>query len=301
MRHDMQKLICERQRGRSSERSQKTRKKLNPYLDYESGDYDWGPTYVSSARHRQEGRCSGLDTGGHHIMHKRLNENLRPLFQFLDKSVGRPWNDVYSEICSVVDSRRTIGYHVLQHVGWHVDVNNVYRRRWFGDQLYVDSNGILRKRIGARYVRPVAPVKSLHWYGNVWFVKETLKRPAKCGCVHFKARLERPADYPRWRSFDPGPDVCIHGNEPQHEDIWYVIEYGYHDPDEVYKAYYYETALEWDRTRYGLKEPGDSHIIYYRDRPELLKEPFVVRKKVANRKELKLIRKALEGDSQGRP
>ena len=148
MREDISKLICERQRIGSREKSVKTALKLDPHLDYE--DFDSGPTYVSSARHRQEGRCNPVavlmgkkKSPG---MSKNLNENLRPLYQFLLKSAGRPWNDVYSEICTNINPTKAIDYHVLQHVGWHVDVNGTgWSSSWRRGGLYVDDKGILCK------------------------------------------------------------------------------------------------------------------------------------------------------------
>ena len=294
MRHDISKLICERQRRCSSEKSQKTRKKLNTALDYDSYDYDWGPTRVSSARRRQEGRCSGLtDNGGKHITGKSLNENLSPLYRFLDKSVGRPWDKVFAEIKANIDSRQVIGYHVLQHVGWHVcsEPHGLHR---YSYRLYVDENGILRKRKRQRYRRPKAPVTTLHWHGNVYFEKRALRMPAACGCVCFKYREVNSDNTPRWRRYNPGPPTCIHGNTEPTRDQWYVVEYGHHAPDAVYQTFRYETCSEWDRTRYGLKVPGDTHVIYYRDKPEILNKPFVIREKVVNRKEKALVDAALD-------
>lgn len=301
MRDDIAKLICERQRIGSRAKSLKTALKLNPNQEFDDG-FDSGPTYVSSARHRQEGRCNpvavnmGKKKGSSDS--KNLNENLRPLYQFLEKSVGRPWNDVNSEIRSKIDPRRAIGYHVIQHVGWHVDTTGRERYR----TLFVDDDGILRKeeRTPRGWWRKQAkPVTSLHWYDNVYFKLETLKTPAICGCVHFKVRKEKPADYPRWRHFDPGPETCVHGNVAGKRDLWYVIEYGYHSPDEVYKVYKWEDfSLDASRLKYGLKKPGDVHYVYYRDMPKLLSEPFVVSRKTANRKELKLIKKGLEAAAE---
>ena len=41
---------------------------------------------------------------------------MKPLERFLEKSVGRNWNKVYSEIRERIDPRRAIGLHVLQHL-----------------------------------------------------------------------------------------------------------------------------------------------------------------------------------------
>jgi len=294
MRDDIAKLICERQRIGSRSKSIKTGRKLNPYLDYDSGDVDWGPTYVSSARHRQELRCSTIrERGMGKTNYKNLNENLRPLYQYLDKSVGRPWDSVQSEILENIDVRRAIGYHVMQHVGWHVDTTGL-NRRW--SELFVDDNGILRKTVResrTAWKKKKDPITSLHWYGNVWFKLETLNGPAEaCGCVHFKYRDDFPKAS-RYYRYDRGPETCIHGNEASKREIWYVIEYGYHSPDKVHMIYRYEDG-PITAARYGLKAPGDIHVVYYRDVPKLLEKPFEVRRKVTNRKELKLIRKAIE-------
>ncbi|MGV1045395.1 hypothetical protein [Limnohabitans sp.] len=51
---------------------------------------------------------------------KMFNENLRPLWRFLHARVGRPWNDVYSEIMAQLDRKSTVQNHVLQHLEWDV-------------------------------------------------------------------------------------------------------------------------------------------------------------------------------------
>lgn len=51
---------------------------------------------------------------------KMFGENLNPLWRFLKKRVGQPWNDVYSEICVTLDCRTTIQYHVFQHLSFDV-------------------------------------------------------------------------------------------------------------------------------------------------------------------------------------
>ena len=54
---------------------------------------------------------------------KSLNENLNPLWGFVHKSVGRPWNKVYGEICAVFDKRSVINQHILVHLEEHVEIN----------------------------------------------------------------------------------------------------------------------------------------------------------------------------------
>lgn len=49
---------------------------------------------------------------------KWLSENLAPLCRFLLRRVGRPWNEVHSEICACIAVRSAVQKHVLDHL-WH--------------------------------------------------------------------------------------------------------------------------------------------------------------------------------------
>src|SRR5260221_6595553 len=90
MRPDMFKVIVERPRsGRSFARACK----LRPPRD----DSTWMPI--------SRGRGD-----------KRLNENLAPLRRFLRKSVGRKWDDVYSEISAGLNVRSAVQKHVRDHL-----------------------------------------------------------------------------------------------------------------------------------------------------------------------------------------
>ena len=87
-----------------------------------------------------------------------FGENLSPLYRFLNSSVGRPWDAVYSEICSGISTNSTIGAHVIQHVWDRVELNcyeedgKVFRSdgkelssmSWRFQDLYVAQDGILK-------------------------------------------------------------------------------------------------------------------------------------------------------------
>lgn len=51
---------------------------------------------------------------------KTLNENLAPLFKFLLRRVGKPWNKVHSEMCARIAPTSAVQKHVLDHVRWFV-------------------------------------------------------------------------------------------------------------------------------------------------------------------------------------
>lgn len=47
---------------------------------------------------------------------KSLNENLAPLRRFLQRRVGRPWNEVFAEISAHIALRSAVQKHVLDHL-----------------------------------------------------------------------------------------------------------------------------------------------------------------------------------------
>src|SRR5688500_11192928 len=47
---------------------------------------------------------------------KWLNENLAPLRRFLRSRCGRPWDEVYSEICQRINRDSAVQLHIWQHL-----------------------------------------------------------------------------------------------------------------------------------------------------------------------------------------
>jgi hypothetical protein len=108
MRPDLNKLLCERER-RNSEGNFRARRAA-----YKAAGEDDLPYRVPIKDKRR-----GYD------VYKSFSENLNPLWGFIHRSVGRHWNDVYSEICSVFDKRSVINQHILVHLFQHVEVKTV--------------------------------------------------------------------------------------------------------------------------------------------------------------------------------
>lgn len=84
--------------------------------------------------HRRPNGCWQVD------MH---DDRIGPVKRWIHRQVGRPWDDVYSEIRSRFDTRMLAGRHIveqhpLQYVDFHGD------REW--RDLYVDEEGVLRER-----------------------------------------------------------------------------------------------------------------------------------------------------------
>lgn len=184
MRLDMHKVIVERPRVGSRHSNLKTSLRFGPELlnraHLEGEDFDAGPKRLLNQRT------------------KHLNENLAPLKRFLQQQVNRPWDKVYQEIVSGIDTRSAIGAHVLQHVPDFVLIDTVlfngkpyttYRGGTYPVWgLYVDpKTGLLRRAkqrrpnfTGRSWLDPYPHERDIdfvvsqkdHWYekeNGIWF------------------------------------------------------------------------------------------------------------------------------------
>lgn len=109
---------------------------------------------------------------------KELNENLNPLYRFLDKQIGRPWDKVYSEMRAHIKPGNTVQEHILGHLEDHIvmakdvvvidgmamykDGRYNYKRGAIINHLYVDPvDGIIKKKIKRQ--EPAKKVKKPTW------------------------------------------------------------------------------------------------------------------------------------------
>jgi len=115
MREDMDKVICERPRAghkdgkRSSRHVRRTFKHELSIADKDAF-FDIRTGISSHVGHPKRGS-------------KEFNEHLNPLFRFLNKQVGRLWNDVFAEICEGITLDSTVQRHIREHVFDQVEVN----------------------------------------------------------------------------------------------------------------------------------------------------------------------------------
>jgi hypothetical protein len=134
MRDDMAKVIVERPRLGGGVKYPRGSSWLTGRLPLE----DW---------HRRAGiRRPWRDRKG-------LNENLAPLRRYLRSQVGRPWDDVYGEVCQRIDRGSAVQLHIWQHLTQFVctnpyvisgDVTHGWPRG--GGGFYVDPRtGLLRE------------------------------------------------------------------------------------------------------------------------------------------------------------
>ena len=155
MKKHFAKLLTERERILSGNRHSdiKGLKKR-----YQKDRLNW----LSEEHIRKEGINPARGMGG--LQRKELNENLGPLYRFLNSKVGCLWNDVYSEIRENIDTKSAVQMHIMSHLYDMIEKDAieldgkmvVFRGRrmsWenpaelSADQLYIDSNGIIAKYV----------------------------------------------------------------------------------------------------------------------------------------------------------
>src|SRR5262245_30944960 len=122
MRKDMSKVVTERPREGHYLASRKTRLRIRRY-DPEKV-YDDLPLRVSGSRNKHLVNAR-KQTRSRYDEVKHFSDLIGPLQRFLRSNVGRPWDDVYSEMKRSLDSRKVTGQHIFDHVKWEVELHPV--------------------------------------------------------------------------------------------------------------------------------------------------------------------------------
>jgi len=110
----MHKVTVERERYGSTRRNRKWGTRI-AYVP--NADYDDQPKFASSARGRQYADSQ-----------KRFSDVLGPLRGFLRSNIGRPWDNVFSELRQALDVRKVTGAPHLRAFGMD-GRNRVFDRR----------------------------------------------------------------------------------------------------------------------------------------------------------------------------
>lgn len=76
---------------------------------------------------------------------KEFTDLISPLYRWMEKQVGRPWNKVYSEIKDNFASNNLQHQHLIQHVRWMVDLNCFKKNH----KIY-NSQGLEVNSLGSR-------------------------------------------------------------------------------------------------------------------------------------------------------
>lgn len=118
----MSKVVTERPREGHFLPGRKTRLRIRRY-DPEK-DYDDLPKRVSGSRNKHLINRQEKFRRSYKKV-KEFSDLLGPLQRFLRSKVGRPWDEVYSEMKQCLDSRKVTGQHIFDHVKWEVESDPV--------------------------------------------------------------------------------------------------------------------------------------------------------------------------------
>lgn len=145
MRKDLNKLLCEEERYGSSRSYKEVRNRKSFQIDEEE---------FSAGRESMTKRYSIAG------INKNFGEHLNPLYGIVRKNVGRPWDDVYSELSEIFDFRSVINDHILVHLWDYVE-----RYTYIGDDGKVwvragrySSDRTLENAYCQYYIHPVTGV-----------------------------------------------------------------------------------------------------------------------------------------------
>lgn len=133
MRPDMKKVINERPRRKSSDKTPKS------YARSQNKPFDDFPQKESiSRKYVYNGKGETFRDG--------------PLRKFLGSQVGRLWDNVYSEICANADIKSHGGYQVRELIGWMVELDVVV----VDDVPYKNGYPVTSRSHKYFYVHPVS-------------------------------------------------------------------------------------------------------------------------------------------------
>ena len=207
MRPDMSKVIVERQRRGGGEAKPGRKRKIDEETDL--------PDKEGIRRPHMKGWNM-----------KELNENLSPLYRFLDSRVGKLWNKVHSEISESISLDNAVQKHVLDHLkqmvhkncrfdlrgrplvlrnrygaerGWELLEESVYSSY---NPYYVDKHGALRKCPVARKkerkpnpdLRVVSKVHEYRRVKGVWWEVFLNETPEGGAYDQIEKRVVMPSD-----------------------------------------------------------------------------------------------------------
>jgi hypothetical protein len=116
-----------------------------------------------------------------------FGDHTQPLWRWIRKQVGRPFDVVYSEFCRSTDKRNIRGWHLHQHFDAWVDRQDRRETNRWGTtswKFFVDQDGILRRYPPAVRVEHRPDPDALKINGRsfvridgTWFELTTERRP----------------------------------------------------------------------------------------------------------------------------
>ncbi|WP_071842739.1 hypothetical protein [Cedecea neteri] len=75
---------------------------------------------------------------------QKRGRDYTPLFYFLIKQIGKPWNDIFSEVCGRLDTTEPVFWLVALHERQRRDLVCIGESSFYPG-LFVDENGVLQQ------------------------------------------------------------------------------------------------------------------------------------------------------------
>ncbi len=153
---------------------------------------------------------------------KGFGENLNPLWRFLDSSVSRDWDEVYSEICEFCDKSSAVGAHIFQHLFDFVIRRNLV---YMIDKV---PHRIQPYRFVNSHLEPVTYKGSIGEWNCFYVHPETGTlcrgvKPSPKPHISWKIKNRADAATMAARVYDMGGGIFL--SKHPDTDLWYRIEY----------------------------------------------------------------------------
>lgn len=78
------------------------------------------------------------------LSRQKRGRDYTPLFYFLIKEIGKPWNEIFSEVCGRLDTTEPVFWLVALHEHQRRDLVCIGASSFY-PCLFVDENGILQQ------------------------------------------------------------------------------------------------------------------------------------------------------------
>lgn len=245
MRSDIHKVLFIKTNPQKDPNRNGTAKKLDIRQDWESLEVDWSKPDKRTPHH-----------------YKESARYYTPLNRWLNKQPGKPWAEVWAEVCEHNKGNKFTKLEVRRAVRQQVHIGEVSLYgygKWVGDDGVLVEPPCPWKRQKPKDHPQALIVKIPITLDTAYEKLEFVKQHPICKCIQY-SRL--PSEDERRGMYDPSMWMCHHGNKISWEYRWFKVQRG--------------------------------PVFFIQNNPwKLVKGPILM-KKSCNKKDLKIIRETIK-------